>query len=166
MMLCAMQGLCAGIGLGLVLLVGGHVWRPQPARAQDGPVVPEVMQAKRFEMVDDAGKVRAVLGMGEQGDEGLALMNARGVIRAALLLQEDSPRLSLADTTGRVRTSLLVQADNTPALGMTDAQGKRRVELAVGKDAATAFNICDASEKPRIGLSLHPDGGSYISLVD
>ena len=76
------------------LACGGSEEEPPEA-----PVVPEVLQAQRFEVVDAAGVVRAQLSLLEGGRPSLTLMDAAGKPRAWMFLNADGqPRLILTDT--------------------------------------------------------------------
>lgn len=69
-----------------------------PAEAT-GPA--EVIQAKRFELVDEKGEVRAVLGALGNGSPHLILHDATGRMRAAVALSKSgAPRLMLFDEIG------------------------------------------------------------------
>ena len=102
----AVQGAACGLMIGVVLLVGGRVWRPATVAAQ-APVVPAVMKAQRFELVDAAGKLRALLWLPLSGAPGLDLLDGTGAMRASLSLSPDgSPKLDLSDATGKRRAVL------------------------------------------------------------
>ena len=72
------QGGTCGLMLGIVLLIGGRLWQPQVAAAQaKQPAVPNVVKARRFEVVDAAGETRAILASLEDRT-GLVLLDAAG----------------------------------------------------------------------------------------
>jgi hypothetical protein len=100
----AVQGAACGLMLGVVLLSGGRLWQPQVAAAQaKQPAVPDVVKAKRFEVVDVAGRVRVFL-EATSGAPGLTLLDAAGRQRLDLLLREHgSPTLQLLDKNGKLR---------------------------------------------------------------
>ena len=82
----------------------------------------EVVRARRFELVDSEGKVRAALAVDEEGVPGLALSDGDGNVRAALILgREGIPRLNLLSKTGTVRASLGFGSDWKVQLVLTDA---------------------------------------------
>ncbi|MBT6681258.1 MAG: hypothetical protein HOB07_04310 [Chloroflexi bacterium] len=65
--------------------------------------VPDVIRAKRFEMVDDDGHTRAVIGR----------------------LGDGSPHVVLADTDGRMRCAIWLAPNGTPSVAFFDDHGRR-----------------------------------------
>jgi hypothetical protein len=65
--------------------------------------VPEVVRAKRFEMVDDDGHTRAVIGR----------------------LGDGSPHVVLADTDGRMRCAIWLAPNGTASVAFFDDNGRR-----------------------------------------
>jgi CheY-specific phosphatase CheX len=65
--------------------------------------VPEVVRAKRFELVDDDGHTRAVIGR----------------------VADDSPHVVLADTDGRMRCAIWLAPNGTPSVAFFDDTGRR-----------------------------------------
>ena len=88
------------MGVGIVAIVGGATMVP-----------PDALTAKRFDCVDEAGRVRATLGANEGG--------------AFLILN---------DVQGRVRSQLVLQNDGTTGLNFKDAKSIDRVSLAFQAD--------------------------------
>ncbi len=112
----AVQGAACGLVLGLVLLIGGRVWQP---------AVPDVVKARRFEVVDAAGKIRASLGVLPSGAPGLGLSDAAGDLRVTLAVNADGgPNLALFDAAGKLRVALGVNPGRPPFLGLLDAAEK------------------------------------------
>ena len=64
----AVQDAACGLVIGLVLLIGGRVWQGR----QDA--VPVVVKAKIFQVVDEAGTIRASI-----SDWGLMLCDEKGI---------------------------------------------------------------------------------------
>jgi hypothetical protein len=96
-----------------------------PAVAQVGGAVQEVVRAKRFEVVDDQGRSRALLSVLPDGSPGLTLYDGAGKQRAGLgLLPDGTPRLALHDAAGKQRAGLTVLPDGSPGLALFDAAGK------------------------------------------
>jgi CheY-specific phosphatase CheX len=65
--------------------------------------VPEVVRAKRFELVDDDGHTRAVIGR----------------------LGDGSPHVILADDKGQMRCAIWLAPNGTPSVAFFDANGRR-----------------------------------------
>ena len=90
-----------------------------------GEAAAEVIRAKRFELVDSEGNVRATLQLDEAGAPGLALFDEEGRARAALVLGgEGIPRLNLLGKTGVVRASLGFGSDWKVQRVLTDANSQ------------------------------------------
>ena len=138
----AALGVACGLMIGVVLLVGGRVWRPATVAAQ-ASVVPDVLRAQCFEMVDVAGKRRA-----------------------SLRMVSGSPGLDLYDAAGKLRASLAGNPNGSRVLALSDAAGNQRVCLGVNPDGSPALRLYDAAEKPRLGLGVHSDGNPLLALTD
>jgi hypothetical protein len=88
--------------LGLVVLAAGILKAARPAGASGTPAV---IQARKFQVVDGAGRVRAGLGM--IGDDvGFALLDEAGKARAVLGMLGDDVALELSDKAGKLRAGL------------------------------------------------------------
>ncbi len=75
----------------------------------------EVLRAKRLEVVDDEGKVRAALGTDEKGIGGLSVYDESGRLRASLEAGEipgEASGLSVFDANGKPRA--IVGMHNDP----------------------------------------------------
>jgi hypothetical protein len=62
----AVECAACGVAFGVVLVIGGPLWQAPPVAVQ-APAVPDVVRARRFELVDAAGKPRAELAVGVEG---------------------------------------------------------------------------------------------------
>ena len=136
--------------------VGGAVsnllLRGTPAQAQAGAPVQDVVKAKRFDLVDDAGKPRASLGVMPGGAQGLLLFDDGGKPRASLGVSPDgSPSLFLFDsaTKGRLLLALTPDAEGSPGLWLYDlASTERTKKIALKADGTLAWRW-------RTPLALH-----------
>ena len=79
------------LALALMLLSSGP-----PAQARKGATVHRETGAKRFVVVDEKGKIRAILGMNKAGPE-LALLDENGNVRGSMGLTEGRPVIALFD---------------------------------------------------------------------
>jgi len=108
------------------------------AAGQATAPVQEVVRAQKFELVDEAGKMRAALAMLPSG-AGLGLYDNDGKLRADLLLLSDGgPRLRLLDKEEKPRAGLMLLADGSPALVLYDKDGKARAGLLVSADGSAS----------------------------
>ena len=188
----AVQGAACGLMIGAVLLVGGRVWRPVTVEAQSKqPAVADVVRARRFEVVDAAGKERAVLGvfsddvtalrvydatgkmmlmgLGVTRDDeaGLGLRDAAGKLRAGLNVTSDgSPLLLLLDAAEKARAGLRILPTGVPMLDLNDTAGEIRMSLSVSSDSGPVFRLFDAAGKMGAGLGMTPDGIPGLVLYD
>jgi hypothetical protein len=164
----AVQGAACGLMLGIVLLVGGRLCQPQVAAAQaKQPAVPDVVQARRFEVVDAAGRVRATLGVStEEGKARLVLFDAAGKGDAWLEVSPHGmPSLMLFDPMGKGRAFLEVVLPGSPSLTLSDAAGQRAA-LTVLPNGIPRLVLFDAAEKQRAALEVLPDGRPDLELYD
>lgn len=85
----------------IVLLLGAQYLRPAPAvptaRAEEAEKVPDVLRARRFELVDERGQIRASLKVEPSGEAVFRLTDAAGTIRVKLGAAEDGSGLLLMD---------------------------------------------------------------------
>src|ERR1051326_8866366 len=91
--------IAAGL-IGALITVGADRLLTPPAGAQE---LPAVLQAQRFELIDEHGTVRGVFGMASAG-----------------------PWLTLVDPSGQVRLVLQQTVEGTYAIGINDADGTPR----------------------------------------
>ena len=177
----------------VVLLVAGMGFAaaaPQPAPEAPplGSAISEI-RAKRLVLVDDAGKLRAVLGSATRGAVSLGLLDNDDKIRAVLIVDANGiPRLDLfgADETRRMVLSVFpnrsglaifgeggrggavldVAADGTASVGLTDKQERARAGLHLRADGTVLLNVSDISEKVRAALGVGADGAPGLGIWD
>jgi hypothetical protein len=105
------QGAACGLVIGFVMLVGLYVWQPASGRAEAAAsVVPGVVKATRFELVDAQGKSRVVL-------------SADGAVWLMLLVSPVGTGLMISDGKNNTRLSAGLEKDDTPLLNLFDAKG-------------------------------------------
>lgn len=86
---------------------------------------PEVLRARRMEVVDAAGRVRIALTVLPDGSAALALGDAAGQGRITFNVAPDgSAGLGFQDAAGRSRILLGVAPDGSPGLALGDAAGR------------------------------------------
>jgi hypothetical protein len=99
------------------------------------------LRANSFILEDANGRVRASLGMSEDGPV-LRLNNENGDMGAALYLHDKSG-LSLFDKSGNTRAFLGV-VKNAPVLFLFDENGKARARLFFTKETGPGLSLYDA----------------------
>ena len=159
----AFQAAVCGLVVGAVLLVGGRLLGPGVVMAQDKAAA-EVVKAKRFEVVDAQGRVRAALGFTEDGKQVLNLSDEAENVRASLRLAPDgSPVLGMRDAAGKAQIMLAMTKEGQ-MLGMSDGAGNLQAQLFAQSDGQSALILHDQNN-PRAILALESDGPS-LKLYD
>jgi len=109
---------------------------------------PEVVQAKRFEVVDDNGRVGAWLA--KTGDlTSLVFFDKTGNPRASLGNNGDTTYLAFYDNTGKITRVALSATGNYASLRFNDEAGKMRAVLGNGD-----FKLATGSTEHREASSL------------
>ncbi|MBM3500865.1 MAG: hypothetical protein FJX74_19575 [Armatimonadetes bacterium] len=91
---------------------------------------PEVLRARRIEVVDAAGRARIVLDTAPSGSPVLILLDAAGRGRIALDVSPGGTQMLIFwDAAGRARIGLRVGPDGTPTLGLYDAADRVLFEV-------------------------------------
>lgn len=130
-----LAAMCAGYLGGLLSQVN------RPASAQAGN---NVVTAKKFVLVDNAGKTRGEFFV-KDGDPGLRLLDGAGKSRCELSLVEDDPSLELSDENGKPRGEFFL-IGGSPMLGLSDEKGKLRASFAMIL-GEPYINLADAAGK-------------------
>lgn len=100
-----------------------------------------VVEAAAFVVRDDAGTIRAQLGVGEEGSA-----------------------LGLFDDRGHLRVGLSVAAEG-PIMNLFSANGNPRVVVGERGDAAFVI-LRDSDGAPRAAMAVQPDGTPSLYLLD
>ncbi len=130
-----------------------------------GAVVDEV-RAKRFLLVDDSGKLRAVLGAATAGAVSLGLLDNDDKIRSVLIVDADgTPRLEMlaADETRRLVLSVF---PNRSGLALFGEAARGGAIFDISAAGAVTLGLTDRKERTRAGLLLLPDGTALLKLTD
>lgn len=171
------QGAACGLMMGVVLLAGWRVWRPA-TMGSPATAVADVVRARKFEMVDTAGKVRArledfsgpqlalsddkgqlrvTLGSGPGGSVALHLRDEQGQGRVVLSFisgLSGGPSLSLRDSEGKEQAGLYTFSRGQPSLFMQDGAGKWRAALGLDGGGRPSLTLSDAAGNPRAVLGV------------
>jgi len=111
-------GLVGGIGTSWVLT-------SRLVFAEPEPLPTKVLQAERFEVVDQVGKTRAVLAVAPTGALGFTLADQAGKTRAILgLLSDGTPHLGFLNRKGKPRAILGTMPNGSMALALLDKNGR------------------------------------------
>jgi len=195
----AVQGAACGLVLGLVLLAGGRVWQPQAAAAQakELPPIPkdffkqqavaEVVKARRFEVVDEAGKQGATLDASglvlyAQGGKQAAVLNISGLSLIdtagerwaslgysglnflgsgwSMWVRLDTSGLNLFSTAGNASATLGFTPEGSPRLALSDRNGKLRAVL--GATSLETIRTAEVTMRPESSLVLFDKDGKVM----
>jgi len=109
---------------------GASVYAATRARAP-APVAENVVRAERFELVDSAGKVMAVLGLQTRLTQSIRIVDAEGnvvvVPEGAITSRGEGtklPHLVLIDDAGRTRIEVTFDEVGEPVIRMMDQDGR------------------------------------------
>jgi len=91
------------------------------------PKAPPTVKASRFELVDAAGRTRAVLGVSKDG----------------------APEFDMRDADGRPRALLVLDRDNLPILLFKDAEVVTRARLELDATGAARLSFVEKDQTPR-----------------
>jgi hypothetical protein len=136
--------------------------------ASESPVVDSV-RARRFELVDAKGEVRAVLGtQADSGAPGFLVSDSAGRPRVALHVSaEDAPAFDLLDATGAPRVHVALALDGAPVLTLFGpTERPAQALLTVTTEGAAHLRLAQPDGHTRLFCSLQPDGTPYLSLMD
>ncbi len=86
--------------------------------------VADVVRAKRFELVDSGGTVRATLAFEQDGNPAVSLCDREGNVRAELCITSQGvPELRMRTESGGVRAAVGFGTSWTPGFVLTDRDG-------------------------------------------
>jgi hypothetical protein len=105
---------------------------------------PEVLRAKRIQMVDDNERVRAELGIDEQGSAGLFVMDDKGLVRATLVHDDAQTAMYLLDEEGEVRLGAAQFAHGGGGFALHGPESKGAAVLIL-KDQVGSLTFYDKS---------------------
>ena len=111
----------------------------------------QVLRANQFELIDERGKLRAVLG----------LIGGEPVL--TLLGKDGAPGLSLS-LGGLPGFGDSASRDTCPSLRMYDKDLVSRCSINVYPDGDASLSLCDRRGTPRIMLSIDKDDSPAVSL--
>ncbi len=123
----------------------------------------KVMRAERFELVDSAGNVTAILAA---DPDGLAICDPKGRTRAIVGMPlGGAPALGLLDS-GGARISMDMTSDGDAQLTMFAKSGKAVVHLGVSPDGAPRLDLDGTNGRSGWTMDVPADGSGKLSLRD
>jgi len=121
------------------------------ARTERASTQARIVEAREFRITDDAGVVRAVLGMtrGRGGSPRLSLMHEDGTEAFEATLARDEPVMRLTDSGGRTRVFLAIAGigSDEARIALSDGAGRPRLFIGVGSGGKPTLAVYDAAKK-------------------
>ena len=127
----------------------------------------EVLRAKRLEIVDDEGKVRAALGTDEKGVASLSIFDSSGRLRVtvdASAAPEKGGGLSIHDTNGAVHVGLGVYEDGQAELRFAAQQTDQAIQMGT-MDDGRVYLILSKKRDAMVILGIHDEDGNNPSSM-
>ncbi len=127
--------------------VSGGLWHPSSAAA-DAPKgalaaqVQRVVTANEFVLDDAAGKPRARITVGKDGETIFAMYDRDQHLRAEMLVSSQGvPQLQLYDTANKLRIALDISTDGVPTVRLMDRDNVPRALFGVDGDGEPGLNF-------------------------
>ena len=133
-------------GLAVLLLVSCAVFVMGQVPGQEREQS-EYYFGRAFVVVDEAGNARATLGVDDNGNPALGMLDEAGTMRAILGLSDGKPLLGMSDEADNVRATLGLSDHGVPVLGMSDEAGNMRATLGFTEEGEPGIGIFDANGK-------------------
>ena len=131
------------VGIGSIALLGATM------AAHQEPQVPEVVQAKRFEVVDESGNTRIAMFTDDSGSGRVYVNNSDGVTVATLAVVRASGRLRLRNGAGGPAATL-----RGGDLRLYNAAEETIVLIGSSRNRSGVLQLNDASGNPRLLASI------------
>jgi len=147
-----------GLGAALVMMAGRHSLPGQVA---------DVVEARQFQIRDEAGTVRGAWGIDQDGALRLTLLapNSKSAVTMTVL-KGGAPGLTFSDTSGRARGVLALLPDETLSLTFADKSGMTRSVLGLNPEGSATLVFADRTGATRAGLGVDSRGSGTFTLVD
>ncbi len=126
----------------------------------------EVVQAERFEVVDQEGEVRGSFGVDDVGSPRLSMKDAAGKERVAAYLKGQETYLVLRDAKGLTRIGLSIDSGPHPHVVLTDKDQKPRAHLVLGDSGHGSLIFVHEDGRMPAGLGADRDGKPWLKLGD
>lgn len=137
--------------------------------SRDGTAaVHDVVRAKSFQLVNDAGQTRAEMSLDADGDP-MMFMNDRNGNRRFAISQTTASgqfRLVINDQHGKARLWIGESNEGRPMLYLTDRNGNRRFGIYQGEDGSQWLRIVDRGDKTRLFVGEADDGTPMLYMAD
>ncbi|HZO80147.1 MAG TPA: hypothetical protein VFB33_00505 [Candidatus Binataceae bacterium] len=127
-------------------IVSGAFWRPSTAVADTPkaapPLAQRVVTATEFVLDDPAGKPRARMSVGKDGQAAFAMYDRDQHLRAEMLVTSQGvPQVQLYDTASKLRIALDISTDGVPTVRLMDKDSVPRALFGVDGDGEPGLNF-------------------------
>ncbi|MDQ2816828.1 MAG: hypothetical protein M3T49_01280 [Candidatus Eremiobacteraeota bacterium] len=125
----------------------------------------DVVSAKRFQLLDDDGQMRALLTT-SHSQPIMQFMDEHHKVRLDIRVSNDWPVMQMHDRNGRIRVEFGLVNDK-PTLFFNDPNGVLMMGLALSKaESAPRLVFMDQDRNVRFGIVLDPDGTPRVVAAD
>ena len=133
-----------------------------------GVTVHDVVKAKSFQLVNDAGQTRAGMSLDADGDPTLFMNDRDGQLRFQIYQTTESGQFALTinDRHGIARLWIGEANDGTPMLFMADSSGSRRFGIYQDENGSQGLVISDRQGNDRLGIGAADDGTPMLFMTD
>ena len=154
------------IGLaGSLALSGAIIF--DPALIRGSTALGSEVRAHRFMLEDEAGTLRGLWQLDEEGTVRLSIHDAAGRPRMNLAVLEDgAPGISFADESDRRRVVLGLLPDQTSTLVFADGAGVPRAVLGVSSKGSANLLFADGEGVSRVSVGLDASGAGNLTLPE
>lgn len=133
----------------------------------------DIVRARKFEIVDEEGQVRAAIGPGEEGSTGVQFYDREGEAKIQLSVSSSgSGELWLRDSSGSDQAAIYTESGDGPFVSLTHtgegAEESWAVGLSgIGQQGERSPSVAlTAGASPRVLITVLKDGPPCIILYD
>jgi hypothetical protein len=129
------------------------------------PATPEVVRAKRFEIVDGNGQVAGVLGTVE-GGAAIVLFNKQGGAIGLFSMDNGEMDVAISDKNRHGVVHVRTAADGTPRIELDDQREKPRMILSFTEDSRPIISVLDENGVDRAVMTVKSDRSGMVEIHD
>jgi hypothetical protein len=145
---------------------GSKSYFPNATQANDA-LAPTEIRAKRFVVVDSAGKDRAELGLLKEDEVGLIVWNKdRTASLTVGVDQSETPRMGFANREGYRLLDLGLSENKAPVIALSDAEGRKRLGAIVTENGTVGIALYALKNHNQYALTVTREGDVQIILKD
>lgn len=126
----------------------------------------QVIQARRFEVLDQSGRRVISLGLDTSGLGGIWLYDSAGNNSVQIGFGGGLPGIWVSDSSGKERMALTYDSDKQPGLWFKDTSERTRLTMGPGTDGEPGIWLYDTAHQTRGWFGMGPDGITHVRLND